>query len=116
MVRAVKDRSPVEWAREQLDQLVTRHSRQLPPFSVGVFSAAEAAALREYAERTFLRHYDMYLFVTRGRRTSPSAPCGGRWPARWSSLPSCSQRTRWTPRPCPSCRTSSATSTRRQPP
>lgn len=66
--RAMEGDYEVDQARALLDELVARHSRQLPPFSLGVFSAPEAAAVREYAERTFLRHYEMYVFV-RARET-----------------------------------------------
>lgn len=50
-------------ARALLEDLVDRHSRQLPPYCVGVFSCEEANAVKEYASRAFFRHYTMYLFM-----------------------------------------------------
>ncbi|CAE7226967.1 Ccdc189 [Symbiodinium natans] len=50
-------------AKSLLEDLLARHSRQLPPFSVGIFSAAEVALIRAYATRTFLRHFKMFQFM-----------------------------------------------------
>lgn len=73
--RAMEGEYKVEQARALLDELLARHSRQLPPFSLGVFSAPEAAAVREYAERTLLRHYDMYAFVRAPERGQETDLC-----------------------------------------
>mmetsp|Transcript_34658 Transcript_34658/g.91450 ORF Transcript_34658/g.91450 Transcript_34658/m.91450 type:complete len:356 (+) Transcript_34658:85-1152(+) len=59
----VKDRLPEERARELFEALVHRHSRQLPPYSVGAFSPEEALAIREFVARGFFRHYKMYAFA-----------------------------------------------------
>lgn len=56
----VKQKAKVEQARALLEKLLQRHSRQLPPFSVGMYTMKEADAIREYANRTFFRHYSMF--------------------------------------------------------
>ncbi|CAK0828815.1 unnamed protein product [Prorocentrum cordatum] len=73
--RAMDGECPVKQARALLNGLVARHSRQLPPFSLGVFSAQEATAVREHAERTLFRHYDMYVFCVRGVRARETDLC-----------------------------------------
>mmetsp|Transcript_5618 Transcript_5618/g.10033 ORF Transcript_5618/g.10033 Transcript_5618/m.10033 type:complete len:315 (+) Transcript_5618:56-1000(+) len=50
-------------ARALLEKLLTRHSRQLPPFSVGVFTEKEVQNIRDYTNRTFFRHYTMFVFM-----------------------------------------------------
>lgn len=55
-------------ARKLLDKLLERHCRQLPPFSVGVFSKADVSAIWEYASRTFFRHYAMYAYMYTQRK------------------------------------------------
>lgn len=50
-------------ARERFDALVSRHSQQLPPHCVRVFSPEDAALVRAHAERTFFRHLKMYAFA-----------------------------------------------------
>lgn len=54
---------PEAEARAFFEALVQRHSRQLPPYSAGVFSRGEAEALKAHAERTFFRLYKMHTFV-----------------------------------------------------
>merc|ERR1719335_500437 len=44
-------------------QLMDGHSVQRPPYSVGVFSPAEAAVITEYVSETFFRHFKMYQYV-----------------------------------------------------
>merc|ERR1719235_1701049 len=39
------------------------HSVQRPPYTVGVFSPAEAAAITDYVAETFFRHFKMYQYV-----------------------------------------------------
>lgn len=56
----VKQKAKQEQARALLEKLLQRHSRQLPPFSVGIYTKKEADAIREYANRTFFRHYSMF--------------------------------------------------------
>lgn len=50
-------------ARGLFETLIQRHSRQLPPFSVGVFSLEEASTVRDYASRHFFRYYSMHAYV-----------------------------------------------------
>lgn len=50
-------------ARGLFEDLLEKHSLQLPPFSVGVFSADEAGAVRNYADKSFFHHYKMYAFA-----------------------------------------------------
>jgi hypothetical protein len=50
-------------ARVMFNKLVDRHSQQLPPYRVGVFSRDEAAAIKAYADKTFFQHYKMYCFA-----------------------------------------------------
>eukprot|EP00747_Dinoflagellata_sp_TGD_P164970 gnl/TRDRNA2_/TRDRNA2_185659_c0_seq1.p1 gnl/TRDRNA2_/TRDRNA2_185659_c0~~gnl/TRDRNA2_/TRDRNA2_185659_c0_seq1.p1 ORF type:complete len:312 (+),score=91.24 gnl/TRDRNA2_/TRDRNA2_185659_c0_seq1:55-990(+) len=59
----VEQRMPILAARRFFCGLVERHSQQLPPYSVEVFSRAEETLIKDYAERTFFRHYKMYLFA-----------------------------------------------------
>lgn len=56
-------RLPEASARKLFEALIDRHSQQLPPYRIGVFSREEAAAVKAYAERTFFRHYKMYAFA-----------------------------------------------------
>lgn len=50
-------------ARDLFEALLARHGRQLPPYSVGVFSVDDAAAIREFVDRSFFRHFAMYGFA-----------------------------------------------------
>jgi hypothetical protein len=54
---------PIGEARKLFEDLIGRHSHQLPPYSVGVFSPDEADLVRAFAERSFFRHYQMYCFM-----------------------------------------------------
>merc|ERR1719160_1268266 len=54
---------PIEEARKLFEDLLARHSHQLPPYRIGVFSPDEADLVRAFAERSFFRHYQMYLFM-----------------------------------------------------
>lgn len=56
----VKQKAKVEQARALLEKLLQRHSRQNPPFSVGIFIKKEPDDIREYANTTFFRHYSMF--------------------------------------------------------
>jgi len=64
----VKDKMPEEQARELFEALMQRHSRQLPPYSVGAFSPPEALAARDFVGRGFFRHYKMYAFAYNHRQ------------------------------------------------
>lgn len=44
-------------------QLMSGHSVQRPPYSVGVFSTEEAMAITDYVAETFFRHFKMYQYV-----------------------------------------------------
>merc|ERR1719335_302324 len=44
-------------------ELMDGHSVQRPPYSVGVFSTAEQAAISDYVSETFFRHFKMYQYV-----------------------------------------------------
>eukprot|EP00933_Yihiella_yeosuensis_P021281 TRINITY_DN16873_c0_g1_i4.p1 TRINITY_DN16873_c0_g1~~TRINITY_DN16873_c0_g1_i4.p1 ORF type:complete len:325 (-),score=82.86 TRINITY_DN16873_c0_g1_i4:376-1350(-) len=55
-------------ARKLLEDLLIRHMRQLPPFSVGIFSEEEVTAIRDYASRTFFRHFSMYAYMYTQRK------------------------------------------------
>lgn len=50
-------------ARDLFEALLARHGRQLPPYSVGVFSTDEASAIRGFVDRSFFRHFAMYSFA-----------------------------------------------------
>ncbi|CAE8604419.1 unnamed protein product, partial [Polarella glacialis] len=59
----MQERMPQDKARKAMHTLLERHCRQLPPFSVGIFTEHEVTAIRDYASRTFFRHYAMYAFM-----------------------------------------------------
>jgi hypothetical protein len=59
----VEDGQPMSAARSLFEALVDRHSQQLPPYRIGVFSREEASLVKAYADRTFFRHYKMYAFA-----------------------------------------------------
>lgn len=62
--RAVVDEKLSEsQAGALFESLIDKHSWQLPPYKVGVFSQEEAMALREYVNKSFLRHYSMYAYM-----------------------------------------------------
>jgi len=63
----LEERLDVQAARAAFEALLARHSRQLPPFSVGAFSRQEAAAIRAFADRNFFRLYKLHEFL-RDRR------------------------------------------------
>jgi len=63
IVQGDLQRLPKNDARSMFGELVDRHSQQLPPYRVGVFSRDEAAAVKAYADKTFFRHYKMYVFA-----------------------------------------------------
>jgi hypothetical protein len=63
IAQAEFQRWPKEDARSMFCDLVDRHSQQLPPYRVGVFSREEAAAVKAYADKTFFQHYKMYVFA-----------------------------------------------------
>lgn len=79
-----QEKLPAAAAHKIFVALIDRHSQQLPPYRVGVFSREEAAAIKSYAERSFFKHYKMYAFayVTRQElivrsafeRVAPSQP------------------------------------------
>jgi len=58
-----KHQAPESQARAVLEKLLNRHSRQLPPFSVGIFTEKEVEQIRDYIDRTFFRHYTMFAFM-----------------------------------------------------
>jgi len=53
----------VNEASALLEELLARHSRQLPPFSVGIFSREEVSLIRDFVTRSFLRHFKMFQFM-----------------------------------------------------
>lgn len=55
-------------ARALLEKLLLRHSRQLPPFSVGIYTEKEVDKIRDYVSRTFFRHYSMFAFMYEQRQ------------------------------------------------
>lgn len=59
----VEDKLTELQARELFESLIEKHSWQLPPYKVGVFSQEEAMAVREYVNKSFLRHYSMYAYM-----------------------------------------------------
>jgi len=54
-------------AHALFEELMARHSRHLPPFSVEVFSRSEALLLKDFVHRSFFRHYKMYAFAYKHR-------------------------------------------------
>eukprot|EP00913_Durusdinium_trenchii_P028621 g26843.t1 len=58
-----KKGSNVQEASELLEELLARHSRQLPPFSVGIFSQEDVSIIRSFVTRSFLRHFKMFQFM-----------------------------------------------------
>eukprot|EP00435_Cladocopium_sp_Y103_P063942 s855_g25.t1 len=56
-------KADVNEASALLEELLARHSRQLPPFSVGIFSKEEVSVMRDFVARSFLRHFKMYQFM-----------------------------------------------------
>lgn len=56
-------KADVNEASALLEELLARHSRQLPPFSVGIFSKEEVSVMRDFVTRSFLRHFKMYQFM-----------------------------------------------------
>jgi len=87
----VEDSLPESAARSLLGVLVDRHSQQLPPYRIGVFSRDEAAAVKAHADRTLFRHYKMYAFAYLVRqelivrsafeRVAPPVPAASRFEA-----------------------------------
>lgn len=71
LMKAVHTRAVAEgqWpelrARELFEELLERHGKQLPPYCVGIFSREDQIALRRHVNRTFFRHYSMYVFAYR---------------------------------------------------
>jgi len=64
----VEKKADIEEAKSLLEELLARHSRQLPPFSVGIFSKEEVSLIRAYASKTFLRHFKMFQFMYQQRK------------------------------------------------
>lgn len=58
-----KKGSNVQEASELLEELLARHSRQLPPFSVGIFSQEDVSIIRSFVTRSFLRRFKMFQFM-----------------------------------------------------
>eukprot|EP00927_Polykrikos_kofoidii_P062883 TRINITY_DN57684_c0_g1_i1.p1 TRINITY_DN57684_c0_g1~~TRINITY_DN57684_c0_g1_i1.p1 ORF type:complete len:324 (-),score=55.30 TRINITY_DN57684_c0_g1_i1:120-1091(-) len=59
----VESKMTTEQARVQFEGLVKAHSRQLPPFSVGIFSPGEVALIRAFADKSFFSNYKLYAFA-----------------------------------------------------
>ncbi|CAJ1342909.1 unnamed protein product [Effrenium voratum] len=57
----------LEEATVLLEELLGRHSRQLPPFSVGIFSQQEVSEIRSFVKRSFLRRLKMFQFIYKRR-------------------------------------------------
>merc|ERR1712146_466556 len=49
--------------RAFFEDLIDRHSQQIPPYRISVFSREEAANIKAYADKTFFRYYKMYAFA-----------------------------------------------------
>lgn len=52
---------PEAEARDIFEKLLSRHSRQLPPYSIGIFTREDVQLVRELADRGFFRHYKMLV-------------------------------------------------------
>jgi len=50
-------------ARTLFQDILQRHSWHNPPESVGVFSNTDARQIRDFAEKTLFRHFQMYVFA-----------------------------------------------------
>lgn len=59
---------PEQEAHKLFESMLARHSQQLPPYSLGVFSQQEVAEVRERAEKSFFRHYKMYAYTHKQRQ------------------------------------------------
>lgn len=68
MRAVVEEKLSESEARELFERLMTRHGRQLPPFSVAAFSLEDLLVAKEYASRSFFRHYSMHVFVNTRRQ------------------------------------------------
>lgn len=66
--RAVAEEQwPEQKARDCFEELLERHGKQLPPYCVGIFTREDQASVRQYVNKTFFRHYSMYVFAYRHR-------------------------------------------------
>jgi len=58
-----RQRMTQQEARDIFEDLIRRHSQQLPPFSIAAFSDEQALAIKAYADRGFFRHFRMYAHM-----------------------------------------------------
>jgi len=65
---SIGERRAVAKSFSQFTEILNRHSRQTPPYAVGVFSLEEAGTVVDYVSKTFFRHYKMYQYVYLKRR------------------------------------------------
>lgn len=65
---AIGERKQMFNSFSQLRELLHVHAKQVPPYTVGVFSPEEVGELVDYASKTFFRHYRMYQYVYQKRR------------------------------------------------
>lgn len=65
---AIGERKEMFHSFSQLRELLHLHGKQVPPYTVGVFSPKEVGELVDYASETFFRHYTMYQYVYQKRR------------------------------------------------
>lgn len=67
--RAIVQEKLVEQkARELFEVMLGKHTRQLPPYSIGVFTPEDEAAIRQHTEQSLFRHYAMHAFVAHQRQ------------------------------------------------
>lgn len=74
--KAVEDLKPpsnsgltVEKSFAYFQELMVAHSAHRPPYSVGIFTVAEAKALTEWTLATYYRHYKLYQYAFTKRVT-----------------------------------------------
>ncbi|GBF96027.1 hypothetical protein Rsub_08842 [Raphidocelis subcapitata] len=67
--RAARERLPVEAAFRFFRDALLRHSVQRPPFSIGVFSAAEVGLVLRWGIDAYFRHYKLYQYAFTARVT-----------------------------------------------
>lgn len=65
---AIGERKAIAKSFSQFKGMLDKHSKQTPPYSVGVFSPEEVGIMIDYASRTYFRHYKMYQYVYLKRR------------------------------------------------
>lgn len=64
----VEEKWPKPKAAQLFNELIRKHSMALPPYHFGALNESEALVAREFANKGFFRHYDMYAFAYTGRQ------------------------------------------------